>query len=416
MPDVPRVEPAASPASSASLLTTPVVFVAGSLLGVSTLAFFRIPLLPDIGDDLSLSAVEVGAITVFFALGRLFTDLPAGRFADRHQAAISYVYAGLAMAVGSAMLMTAPANYAAWAAAFVIGIGSSIANTTGMSYFSRIGDRSNRGRYMAVFSTALLGGQTLGPTLGGAIAVLGGWRISQLVAAISALVIAAICLWAGVRRPARLGFAVRIPEAERSEETGMVADEARIPILERVTILSIGFSIFFTTGGMTQTLIPLIGDDQLALSATMIGFALGLGGLFRLVGGLVGGFVSDHHSRKAALIPGLSLPAVGVLTVAFWPNPAGWLIAIALISVGSIGIASAGAMLGDRTGKGRSGRAFGQFRFFGDLGLLAGPLVSTVLFSEVGYKSPLILTATLLFGSAAASAAFLSEIPQGEVP
>ena len=391
------------------LITSPVIFVAGLLLGISTLAFFRVPLLPAIGDELSLSAVEVGTITVAFALGRLATDLPAGSMADRVPPATSYLWAGLIMAAGSLLLSQAGSTAVTWVAAFVIGVASSIANTTGMSYFSRSGDRSNRGRYMALFSTALLSGQALGPTLGGLLAGLGSWRTSQVAATILALVFAGACLWVIRRQPARLGNAVALPATPAAGHGATESATPAIPFLHLAIIFSVGFTVFFTIGGMTQTLIPLIGDDRLGQSASVIGLALGLGGLFRLAGGLAGGFISDRYSRKAALLPGLATSAAGVLVVAFWTGTGGWLSSIVLISVGSIGIATAGTMLGDRTGKGRSGRVFGQYRFVGDLGLLAGPLASTLLYSEVGYRAPLFLTAGLLIACFTSVALLLPE-------
>ena len=52
------------------------------VFAVAVAAFSRVPLLPDIGADLSLTAGQVGLLTTAFGLGRLIMDLPAGRLAD----------------------------------------------------------------------------------------------------------------------------------------------------------------------------------------------------------------------------------------------------------------------------------------------------------------------------------------------
>jgi predicted MFS family arabinose efflux permease len=62
------------------------LLVGGAVLGISMLAFFRVPLLPAIGQELSMSAAQLGLVTTIFAAGRLATDIPAGRLADARSA------------------------------------------------------------------------------------------------------------------------------------------------------------------------------------------------------------------------------------------------------------------------------------------------------------------------------------------
>ena len=71
-----------APASQTAWLR-PVLPVAACVLLVSAVAHVRVPLLPAIGDDLSLSATQLGVAVTLFGLGRLALDLPAGRLADR---------------------------------------------------------------------------------------------------------------------------------------------------------------------------------------------------------------------------------------------------------------------------------------------------------------------------------------------
>ncbi|HZD37384.1 MAG TPA: hypothetical protein VE664_01960, partial [Actinomycetes bacterium] len=55
----------------------PLVIAGAGVLLVSVAAFFRVPLLPSIGEELSLSAADLGLLTMAFGIGRLLTDLPA---------------------------------------------------------------------------------------------------------------------------------------------------------------------------------------------------------------------------------------------------------------------------------------------------------------------------------------------------
>ena len=60
--------------------------VGAIVFAVAVASFSRIPLLPDIGADLSLGAGEIGLLTTAFGLGRLAMDLPAGPARRRDRA------------------------------------------------------------------------------------------------------------------------------------------------------------------------------------------------------------------------------------------------------------------------------------------------------------------------------------------
>lgn len=376
--------------------------VAGvGLLAISTLAFFRVPILGAIGDDLALSAPQIGAITVLFAIGRLLADLPAGELADRVAPGRAYVLAGTAMAAGSGLVAVAGSAAVVWVGAFVVGAASSIANTTGMTFFARRAGRGSRGRSMAIFSSALLVGQSLGPMVSGLVAAATSWRGAMALAVGGGLAVAVAC--------ARLGGAAGGARADGG--AAAAAPEGAIGRAELATLYAVCFCAFFALGAMPQTIVPLIGDRVLALGAGVIGLAVGMGGVFRLVGAWVAGVVSDRVGRKAALVPGMLASAAGVaLLAAVGPgSTALWLVAIALMSLGSIGVTVGATILGDRTGAGRSGRRFGQYRLSGDLGLLTGPLLGTILYGAVSRDAPVILVAAMLAACALAAAVVVRE-------
>ena len=160
-----------------------------AVFGITTTAFFRVPLLPAIGSELSMSAGDLGLLTTFFAIGRLLTDIPAGYVADRLPAARLMVVAALVVAAGSFLLAGAQGASLTLVAALILGIGSAMTNTGGMTFFSQATGGSHRGMALSAFSAALLAGQAFGPTFGGLLAGLGSWRLAETVAGIVAVIL-----------------------------------------------------------------------------------------------------------------------------------------------------------------------------------------------------------------------------------
>lgn len=375
--------------ATAPLPKREMALVGGVVLTISIGAFFRVPLLPSIGGELSMSAGQLGLITTVFALGRLVTDIPAGRLADRVQPLRSLGVAGGILAAGSVGVASATTGTWVITAAFALGIASALANTTGMTYFSTAAPAARRGSSMAVFSAALLGGQALGPTVGGLIGDAAGWRAALFGAAGVGLFVALLgAASTQMRRPP-----VAAGRGHHGARGGSVDPT---PPLQRALLYSVSFALMFMLGSMPQTLIPIIGDDRYALGAGSIGLALGLGGACRFIGAIVGGRLADRVSRKGSLVPGMALCSLGVAILAFDLGVAGWVAAIVLLSLGSYGVTVSAAMLADHAGGNGVGRRLGAYRFVGDVGLIAGPSLSALLYERVSDRAAVLLVAGLL--------------------
>jgi MFS family permease len=155
-------------------------------------------------------------------------------------------------------------------------------------------------------------------------------------------------------------------------------------VFNHVVLFGVAFTVFLTIGALPQTLIPLIGADDLGLGVAAIGLALGVGGLARMVGAVLTGVVSDRVSRRAALLPSLVLQAGGVALLAVGDGSGWWLAAIVAMSLGSSGHAVGATMLGDRALPGELGRVLGRYRFAGDIGLVVGPALAAWIYDAGG--------------------------------
>lgn len=374
-----------------------------AMVVITMTAFFRVPLLPDIGEDLNMSVADLGILTTIFAAGRLLVDIPAGRLADRVRANRMMANSALVVGLGSFLLAFSPVSGVAYAGSFVLGVGSALTNTTGMTYFSASASIQRRGASVSIFAAGLLFGQAIGPTLGGLIASAGGWRVAEVAAGVIALGMA----WFLV------GFG-RVPAPTSDEPTPRRSapdnpTQPYVPLRFRVLLYMVPFAMFASLGALTQTLIPVIGDEDLSLSSASIGLALGVGGFCRLIGSIVGGQVSDRVSRKSALVPGLLTYAAGIAMLAAGSSFAIWLTSIIVMGLGSMGIAVAATMLADLSGGSRVGRQLGPFRFVGDLGLIAAPVVAAWLFQNYGTAAAVLPLAALLAGTGLAIAFLLPE-------
>jgi MFS family permease len=372
----------------------------GVVLAVGVASFMRAPLLPEIGRDLQVGAADLAFLTTAFAVGRLVLDLPAGRVADRLPPARSLAGSGLGVAASAAILGTAQTLAQALAGMFFLGAASSLTNTTGMTLFATSAPAARRGAAMAAFSMALMTGQTLGPGVGGLIAGLGGWRLAQAVAVAIGIAVTVACLLA---RGAR---------AERARPRAEIADDhsgAGLTRIQSAALAAVPFAVFFTMGALPQTLLPVIGSDDLALSTSAIGLALAAGGAVRFAGSALAGAVSDRVSRKAALVPSLLVMAAAVAILAAPPTLTTWLLAIVLLSTASSGIAVAATIIADNVPAATVGRRLGTFRFTGDFGLLAGPAITGLLYQHSGRAPAMIVTTAVLAATALAALLIVPE-------
>lgn len=300
------------------------------------------------------------------------------------------------VAVGSLVFGLSPAAAIAFVAAFGLGVGSTWTLTGSMAFFARA-PRVQRGTSMAFFAGALLLGQAVGPFLGGILGAVWDWRVAMIVGA----VVAAALIPFFMRHP---GVS---PEVTETEDDGSGDDVIPRPVLSVLYLLPV---VQFSIGAaIIQTLVPIVGDDELQLGAATVGIAIGLGGLARLIGAIVSGRLSDKVGRKWAMIPGLSLQTVGLALFAVVGGLVAWWLAILALTLGSVSVNVGSTMLADLTEGGGLGRQLGAFRFAGDLGLMVFPLLSGALY-EVGGR--LLGTLPLLVLTAAATIGSVVVLPE----
>jgi MFS transporter, DHA1 family, multidrug resistance protein len=377
----------------------PTLPVAACVLLVSAMAHVRVPLLPFVGDELSMPESRLGLAVTLFGLGRLAMDLPAGSLADRFRPMQLMAVSALVMATGSAGLAGATQPVMVMAAFLVLGAASATANTTGMTTMSGAAPPHRRGYAMALYSGCLLAGQALGPAVSGIVADLEGWRVAAGTGAGMGVLVAVLAFSWAPRQPGSRG------PVERHQ------DAVGVPLtrVQRNVAYGVGFGVFLTVAAMPQTLLPLIGAGELGLRVSTIGLAIGLGGLARVVGALVTGAVSDGISRRAALLPCLVLQLGGVAILAVDGGTTWWLVSIILMSLGASAHAVAATVLADSVNPAELGRSLGRYRFAADTGLVAGPVLAATVYETLGRTAAVASITGVLLAVTVAAAALLPE-------
>lgn len=361
------------------------------LFVITSVAFLRAPLLPDIGRDLGLTALGLGAIGSAFALGRLAADFPAGHITDRTRPGIMMATAASIVAAGSLVFGLAPRAMVVFGAAFALGIGSTWTLTGSMAFFARA-PRVSRGMSMSFFAAALLVGQAVGPAVGGLLGAFWDWRVAMVAGAV---VVAAVA-----------PFFLRNPgTAPGTDDTPGSAEDAPLPPRRTLAVIYLLPAVQFSIGAaLIQTLVPIVADAELGLGTATVGLALGVGGIARLVGAVVAGRVSDTLGRRWALIPGLALQTAGLGLFALVAGSLAWWVSIVALTLGSVAVNVGTTILADLTEQSGLGRRLGAFRFTGDLAFLVTPIVSGALY-ELGGRGVGTLPVLALAGLTTLAAA-----------
>lgn len=350
----------------------------------------RVPVVAEIGADLRLSSLGVGALASVFALGRLVTDVPAGRLTDRIRPGVMMLAAAVLVTIGSAVLGTADTIWAAFLGVFISGSGSAWTLTTSMAHFARA-PKERRGKSLSYMAAALLAGQAIGPAVGGIVADLFDWRLALGAGAVIAAVTGLPFLrWRGPAPHAESG---RNREGDDRATPGVLAVLYLLPAVQ----FSIGAAII-------QTLVPLLADGPLGIGVRQVGLAVGLGGGARFVGAMTAGQVSDRLGRKQALVPGLAVQLAGLVILMMSQSTWAWWACILLVSLGSVSVNVGTTMLADLSGR-MLGRRLGVFRLTGDAAFVVAPLLAGFLYEIAGQgwaTAPSVaLTAGVLGGAVA---------------
>jgi multidrug resistance protein len=370
-----------------------------SVLGVGIVG----PVLPLYAQSFGVSAALAGSLITIFGLARLFSNLPAGRLADR-VGRRPLLVGGMGLISVSALLSgLAPTFAPLLAFRFLQGLGSAMQTTGALIALSDISTPEDRGRIMSLYMGSLLLGASLGPSVGGLVGQQWGYRAPFFAYAGLALL---GTIWAYFMAPETMHVANGGQRRGRHDD-GLRATLALLGKLLRdgrfVAVSFVSLVIFVARAGSRSTVLPLFGDS-LGLGTGQIGVVLTIMAAINLVCVRPAGVFADRFGRKAVIVPSAMLTAIALM---LFPLSYDYTTFIAFAALWGLGTAFVGpapaAYVADIAPEGQSGTTMGLFKTFGDVGVTLGPLIMGWLSDSLGYAAAfranalLFLAAGLMF-------------------
>jgi MFS family permease len=314
-----------------------------SIVGLGVLA-------PELKVDLGLSTAEVGFLTSLVFIGSMITSRRAGRLTDAVGPARVLGFSLAAAAASLALAAVAPSTPLFMAGVLLMGLAYGGVNPpTNVVVAGRLGRRL--GFFLSIKQSGVPVGGLLAGLVLPPIAIAYGWRWA---------LVAAVCLLAAVAVSARL-----LRNAAVLDPAGSAGGRVHFP---RRELLGMGVFGFVMSGTQWTFLIylTLYLTGEPGFSLQLAGIALGLAQGLGAGGRLLWGWLSDHPGRRLPIlvsVAGVSAVLLGLLASGLG-EPMLWLViaATGLVLVGWNGAYH--ALVADRAGPGRIGRASGEALVF----------------------------------------------------
>jgi MFS family permease len=346
-------------------------------LNLSSVSFLNVlgfgliaPILPAYALTFNIPIAFTGVVVSIFAVGRLMMDIPAGVLADRLGRKQTMIPGLVILSLGSGLTGFANDIVTLLLARLLAGAGAAFYMTAAFVWLAEVGGSERRGRLMGILSTFTFSGFAVGPVFGGFIAAAYG--LSAPFYSYAVITILAIIPTMLLSPPPRMPTAPKPMGQGFKEIASLFRRRSFILVATGALVLTL------LRGGVQQTLLPLYFGLNLGLNEAEIGIILGAIALTRPIIPAPAGLLSDRIGRKPLMMAAL---IGGGLTAAMYPH----LTAItALIGVGVIyglftAAAPMSAYMADVVPGKKLGPAMGVFRVTQDIGLIAGPVISSVV-------------------------------------
>jgi MFS family permease len=380
------------------------------LIAVNQLGFGSVvPALALYARSFGVHQTAIGLAITMYGLARFLSALPTGRLADDLGRRTTLALGGLVTAAGNLLCAYAPTFTVFLAARFVAGAGAALVLNAAQIVLADITTPARRGRTMAIYQGVFLFAVGIGPLPGGLLAGWLGLRAPFLTYAVAGI---GVGLVAWLRVPETRHW--RADESLEPAEPALPQFGSQIRFLVThagfVLVSAVSFMNAVARTGALFSVIPVLGQDRLALAADRIGFGLALTSLVGLALVYPSGMLVDRYGRKTVIVPATLLAGASLALFILAPSYAWFLTACVVwgVAVGVSGAAPA-AYAVDIAPPGMNAAAMSAYRMLSDVGYVLGPIALGLITDVSGGERALAVAAALLVAVGLAFARFAPE-------
>ncbi len=352
------------------------------------------PVLPFFALSFEAGYGLVGVVLAAEGLGNLLFDVPAGMATRRFGQKRTMMVGGLGMAAMSAAMFQARSLLELLAYGLLAGAFMALWNIARHTYMTDLVPVAQRGRIYSTFGGIGRITSFAGPVLGGLAAEALGLRVPFLLVALLRLAgVAAAALWVQERTA---------PHSSLSAAQ-VLRDQAQVLRAHWKVLASAGSGQL--CGQMIRSartaVIPLYAAEVLGLETGAVGLMLSLSYALDMLMFVPAGQIMDRRGRKYAYVPSFLLQSAAMalipLTETFWT------LALTTMAMGVANGLGSGTMLtlgADLSPDRGRGEFLGMWRFVGDGGSAAGPMVVGEVAEVAGlHTAPLVVAAVGVLGA-----------------
>ncbi|PPI56343.1 MFS transporter [Rathayibacter toxicus] len=345
-----------------------------------------IPLLPAAAGDLGATLALAGLVAGMIVIGELAGDIPSGWVVSKIGERGAMLTASVASVLGLAICLLATSWLLLAVGVFLIGLATAVFSLARHAFMTSFVPLSHRARALSALAGVFRVGWLVGPFLGAGVVQLTGsaesvfWvHIICCIAAVAVLLL--VPDPATMLRRAHAGGGIPAPVTVDESSAGLVRTlREHSSLLAR---MGTGAAVIGALRASRLVILPLWAVS-IGLAETETAIIIGVAGAVDVGLFYSGGQLMDRFGRGATAIPSLAGLGLGHIVLALSllaADPVPWFIGCACVLGAANGIGSGTLMTigADLAPPEEPAPFLGAFRFTGDVGSAAAPVVVSVL-------------------------------------
>jgi DHA1 family multidrug resistance protein-like MFS transporter len=360
-----------------------------AIIGISMVS----PLMPVFAEKMGASGVWLGLAFSGFALSQIPLMPFIGRLSDRYGKK-PFLWMGLLVYTAAAIgYFWAPGYHELVLFRILSGVGASMVIPIAFSYVGELAPRDFEGRYMGIFTIAMVAGYGIGPVLGGVIHDSIGMDATFISMAIFSTLGFLIIFFLLPARSAAPGVAPSTEGTGHEKPSSSFFSMLKDTTIQGIVALQLTFGLLF---GTVLAFIGVWMTTAIDTSVAQVGILLSARSIMNGTLSYPFGWLADHMNRVILVSAGMGMVAVGTFAIP-WLGNFGILLGIFVV-IGifeSMAMPSLNAITVD---KGRilgMGTVMGIINMAMSLGLVVGSMAGGVIETSLGIDSVFRFAAVL---------------------